>query len=390
MVSTHTNSPRGAASSSRRGASPTDFLRAGLPWVLAACAFVFYLATLNHWISFSNLAEVARTSGWLWQPELSGPLTWLVTLPFRLLPEAIRPAGLNLFSALCAALSLGLLARSVLLWPHDRTLEQRQKEHGPFWLLSIPSAWMPAVFAVLLCGLQLTFWEHATSISSPQAPWGSGCEMLDLLLFAYVICSLLEFRLDQKESRLTRAALIYGLGITNNWAMIAYFPLFLAALIWIRGLAFFRTRFLVRMFLWGLAGLSLYLLLPLVQSFAHFSHVPFWTGLHHICAAQKTVIVTLIQLLKSNPQLPMLLAVTSLIPLLVISIRWASYFGDSSPLGVALTTFAFHVVHAALLLVCIWVALDPSFYSRILPFLSLSYLGALSAGYFIGYFLLIF
>jgi hypothetical protein len=65
-----------------------------------------------------------------------------------------------------------------------------------------------------------------------------------------------------------------------------------------------------------------------------------------------------------------------------------------------LTSFMFHVIHALLLFVCVWVAFDPPFSPRnfptlkeinfLPPFLTFYYLGALSIGYFTGYFLLIF
>jgi len=82
--------------------------------------------------------------------------------------------------------------------------------------------------------------------------------MVNLLIFAYVIRCLLESRIDESRPWLSRAAFAYALGITNNWAMIGFLPLFLAALIWLKGLSFFNLRFLAGMFLWGLAGLSLY------------------------------------------------------------------------------------------------------------------------------------
>src|SRR5437879_1448209 len=141
-----------------------------------------------------------------------------------------------------------------------------------------------SVLAVIICGLQLTFWEHATS-ASPA--------MLNLLVFAYVIRCVLEFRIDQRESWLTRAAFVYGLGITNNWAMIGFFPILLAALIWIRGLNFFNLRFLGRMFLCGLAGLLLYLLLPLAQSHSEIAPVPFWQALKANLGSQAGVLATL-------------------------------------------------------------------------------------------------
>ena len=385
------------------------FVRAVLPWLIGGGALAVYVLTLNHWVSFNslgrgNLGQVARTSGWIWQPELFGPVNWLVTYPFRWLPLKAIPLALNLFSALCAALTLALLARSVALLPHDRTDEQRQKEQGEFSLLSIRSAWLPPVMAALVCSLQLTFLENATTFTTGMtgaatpSPWGAGCEMLDLLLFAYVIRCVLEFRIHERESWLTRAAFVYGAAVTNNWAMIGFFPLLLTALIWIKGLDFFNARFLTRMFLWGLAALSLYLLLPLVQSTADIAPTPFWPALKVNLASQKLILGQLIGFFRQAHQDALLLAVTSLLPILVISIRWASYFGDTSRLGVALTTAIFHLVHGVFLVVCIWVALDPPFSPRFsplgkepgIPFLRLSYLSALSIGYFSGYFLLIF
>src|SRR5262252_568268 len=159
------------------------FARVILPWVVAGGAWVLYLLTLNHFATFSSLFQVSRASGWVWQPEIFSPLSWLVTYPLRWLPAQKVPLGLNLFSAVCAAFTLALLVRSVMLLPHDRTHDQRQREKSKFALLSIDAAWVPPVLAALVCGLQLTFWEHATSASSPAAPWGSGFEMLDLLLF---------------------------------------------------------------------------------------------------------------------------------------------------------------------------------------------------------------
>src|SRR2546425_4659744 len=212
----------------------TRFVSIVLPWLIAAGALAIYLITLNRWVSLGSLLQAAKLSGWTWQPDLSEPLYWLLTYPLRWLPSNAIPLALNLLSAVCAVLTLALLARSVALLPHDRTHEQRQREHGEFSLLSIRAAWLPPVLAAVICGLQLTFWEHATAASG---------DMLNLLLFAYVIRCVLEFRIDERESWLTRAALVYGLGMTNNWAMIGFFPLFLGALVWIRGLSFFQSWF---------------------------------------------------------------------------------------------------------------------------------------------------
>jgi tetratricopeptide (TPR) repeat protein len=347
--------------------------------------------TLNRWVSMSSLLQVGKVSGWTWQPELYGPLFWLVTYPFRWLPAQVIPIALNAFAAICAGLVLALLARSVALLPHDRTHEQRQKEPGRSGLLTIRSAWLPPVLAALACGLQLTFWEHATAISSPPPPWGSGCEMLDLLLFAYVIRCLLEFRIDERESWLLRASFAGGVAITDNWAMIGFFPAFVVALVWIKGLGFFNLRFLGRMAFCGVAGLLLYLLLPLFQGAADTSSVTFWPALKTNLNSQKGI---LLMFYKYGRQDVAVLALTSVLPVFIIGIRWASYFGDSSKLGVALATFMFHVVHGLFLIACIWVAMDPTLSPRNKgfgsPFLTFYYLGALSVGYCSGYFLLLF
>ena len=372
-----------------------SFIRTFLPWLVAAGALALYLATLNHWISLGSLPQVARLCGWTWQPELHGPLFWLVTYPFRWLPSHAIPLALNFFAAICAALTLALLARSVVLLPHDRTHEQRQKQKDKSPYLSIPAAWLPPVLAVLVCGLQLTFWEHATTASSqplpPAMPWGTGCEMLDLLVFAYIIRCLLEFRLDDRDSWLMRAAFAFGLGMTGNWAMIGFLPVFLMALVWLKGLGFFNMRFLGRMSLCGLAGLLLYLLLPLLQVVGDSGAVGFWPALKANLGAQRSILMLYY---KYGRQVVALLALTSLVPLFIISIRWASYFGDSSRLGVLLATFMFHVVHGLFLLACIWVAFDPPFSPRNrgfgAPFLTFYYLGALCIGYCSGYFLLLF
>ena len=52
-----------------------------------------------------------------------------------------------------------------------------------------------------------------------------------------------------------------------------------------------------------------------------------------------------------------LLGLTSILPLFLIGIRWASYFGDTSKLGIALADIMAHVMHGLFLIACVWVAL---------------------------------
>jgi len=68
-----------------------------LPCLLALVAFCVYCLTLNRWVSLYNLAVVEKISGWDWRPQVMGPLTFLVTLPFHWLPASIIPMALDLF-----------------------------------------------------------------------------------------------------------------------------------------------------------------------------------------------------------------------------------------------------------------------------------------------------
>jgi tetratricopeptide (TPR) repeat protein len=354
-----------------------------LPWLLAAAAFVTYWLTLNHWVSLYNYQAVAKVSGWTWQPEIYNPLYVVVTWPFRWLPAAQIPAALNLFSAVCAALTLGLLARSVAILPQDRSDAQRDREHSVFAFLTTGSAWLPPVFAVLVCGLQMTFWEQATN---------GTLEMFELLLFAFVVWCLLEYRLDERDGRLFLAAAVLAAGVTESSLTVGFLPLFVAAVAWIRGLSFFNLRFLTCMLLGGLAGMLFYLLLPLLAVLSHKMPITFWEVLKlNLASSWDTVKLFFIR--SDWRKTLLLLSPASLLPILVIGIRWKSSYGDSK-LGLALTSFMIHVIHATLLLVCVWVAFDPPFSPRHLgfgpSFLTFYYLGALSAGYLTGYFLLIF
>jgi hypothetical protein len=138
--------------------------------------------------------------------------------------------------------------------------------------------------------------------------------MLDLLLFAYVIRCLLEFRIDERETWLLRANFALGAAITNNWAMLGFFPTFVVALVWIKGLSFFNLRFLARMSICGVAGLLLYLLLPLLQGVADTSSVPFWPALKANLIGQRSILTLLY---RYGRQEVALLALTSLLPVFV-------------------------------------------------------------------------
>lgn len=356
---------------------PRSFTRSVLPWAVAAAALVLYLATLAGWVTLPALGLTAHVLGWdWWNPKIGRPLYHLLTLPVKALPAGAQITALNAFAALCSALTLALLARSVALLPQDRTRDQRARLHDGSGLLDLPANWLPPLLAVLAAGLQLSFWEHATAATG---------EALDLLLFAAAIWCLLEFRVAQDDKWLARFAFACGLGFANNWAMVGFAPFLLVALVWVKGLAFFNLRFLGTLAAWGGAGLLLYLFNPLTAS-PEFGF-KFGDFLTAELGAQKN------NLLFSPKGRVLLLSFATLLPLALFGIRWSSGFGDVSAAGSLLSNLLFRLMHAAFLAVAVVMTLDLPFSPRALGYgqamLPFYYLGALVIGYCAGYFLLV-
>jgi Tetratricopeptide repeat len=359
------------------------FVPTVLPWLVGIGGLILYLATLNRWVSLLNLGTVARVSKWDWYPELGQPLLFILLYPFGWLPESAIPLALNVFTAMCAALVLVLLARSIALLPHDVIHDDLLRKDQPISVLSTRWAWMPPVVTAALCGLQLSFWEHATSASGA---------MLDLLVFAYVVRCLFEYRIDRNPSWLYRSLCVYGAGMANNWALVGILPLFLGAIVRTTGIEpFLDRRFRLRLAVWGGVGFSLFLLLPLIQITFGRGNIGFWKACELDGVGQGAAALALLRTPGFVP-----LACIGLVLLFVLSIRWKSHtvqVGDDSPLGVFMNKTTGHVVHGLLVLLPLWISLDPVFSPRHLvrhaPMLIYYYISALVFGYCAGYFLVL-
>ncbi len=360
--------------------SPTaaEFVRQRLPWIVTAVMLIVYLVTLNRWVRLDSLPTVARVAGWDWTAPAHAPLHYLLTLPFKLLSPGHLPMALNALSAVLAAATLGVLVRCIGLLPFDRTREARLRERHEHAFLSIPLSWLPPLFAVVACGLQLTFWEHATAATG---------EMLDLFLFAWLVRCLLEFRVERKEGWLRQFAVVYGAAVANNYAMIAFFPAFLVALVWIKGWEFFQPRFLLRMFLLGLAGLAFYLVLPLVGMVRDVGDLTFGLYLKNVLGLQKQALASF------PPYVVLLLALQVMVPVLVMGIRTKANPADTNAAGAAVTRMIVGLIHVLMLALCLTAFLDLRWGPRQLGFgmalLPFYFLAALGLAYYSGYLLLI-
>ena len=360
-------------------------LFSSLPWIVSLAGLAIFLATLNSFVSLASLATANEVAQWEPYNQTARPLLWLLTRPIGWIGGSAQFFAMNLLSAVLAAAALYQLARTVAILPHDRTRDQRNREPHEKGLLSIPLAWVPPVVAAMVCAFQLKFWEHATALTG---------EMLDLLVFAYCIRCLMEHRLTGKDRWVHFLALAYGLGVTNNAAMIAFFPFFVAALIWIRGMKFFQFPFLFKTVGFGVAGLSLYLLLPIVSAMKGTDGLPFGEALMANLAAQKQMILTPFTIMPRLRLQFLLMSMTSLVPLILIGFRWPSMSTETSSLGRNMLSFLFVVAGIAFAGAGIAGSFAVPFGPfklgfELFPYLTMYYLMALSIGYFTGYVLLV-
>lgn len=362
-------------------ADGTPHRSATLPIALTALAFLaLYLISLNPWLNEQSLLPVAQATGWAEEfPQTSEPLRFLFHLPARLFPPDLQPVLLNGLQAVLASAVLFLLGLVVAGLPQDRTPDQRPQSatgsrgseaHTP------DPAWMrvvPAMVAMALLGLQSSFWESATAATG---------HMIHLLGMALSVWLIRKFQISGQQRLLYIWAGLYGVWLTNTWGLIGFLPCFLLVLAVALKWSFWQPAFLIRMFLSGLAGALFYLLMPLV---AQVPDAGFWTLLKAELGTQKAYLLGLPRFI------PLILSLSSLGPLICLSIRWDLSLRQFSPMQRNAVQLAFRVVHLAFLGLCGWVFFDPPYSARIqgngLPMLSFYFLSAICVGYLVGYFL---
>ena len=373
------------------------------PLLVAMGALMFYGVTLGHGVTMNSLSLAATIAGWDWTPMMGQPLLWLLTLPLRLLPAAWAPLGLNFFSAATAALTLGLLARTVQLLPWDRPWENTRRLAGA----------LPVLLACAVCGLEFSFWQEATAATG---------EMLDLLLPAAALWLLLEYRIRGESRWLDAATFVWGLGMAENWLLLLALPLFVAGVIWLqverakakgaeraalfgmrmvrlRGLRIFRTKFLLRLAGLGLAGFSIYALMPLVNGLA--PHSPWSLGQSWLASLKLTknmVMVLYDQFWVAHRLLAMAVMLYFLVPTLACLVRQRDEGTKNKSQADRFQLLIYRGLRVALLLACLWLAFDPVTGPRQivqqqfgvpLPLLTFDYLNAVGAAFLAGNLLLI-
>lgn len=351
-----------------------------LPLFVALAAFALYAGTLGGGVTVNSLSLAAKVAGWDETPMAGQPLVWLLTLPLHLLPAAWVPAALKLFSAACAALILGLLTRTVQLLPWDQ----------PWETASRPVRALAVLAAGAVCGLEFGFWQEATAANG---------EMLDLLLLASAIWLLLEYKVRRESRWLNAAAVVWGLGMAENWVMLFTLPLFIAAVIGLQRRRFFRVKFILRLAGLGLAGFSIYAVQPLVNGLA--PHSPWTLDQAWLASLRQTkyaVLLLYYQFWRMHRLLTVAVGICLLVPTLPLLVRLRDQ-GTKNKSGVdRFQLWLYRSLRVGLLLACLWLAFDPAAgpqqlvqreFGVWLPMLTFDYLNALGAGFLVGNLLLI-
>jgi tetratricopeptide (TPR) repeat protein len=367
-----------------------------VPWLAGAALLLLYLLTLHPWVSPESLRTAADATGLNWRIDLLGSVSWLAAFPIRCLPAGWIPPALNAFAAVCAALSLVLLARSVTLLAR---VEEKSTESGQAMRADNEQAagssaagesslsWreaLPPVLAVAVCGLQSTFWENATL---------AGGAMFHILLFAGAVWYLLEFRTRRKGSWMLGCAALYGLAVADDWAMAACAPLFFLAAVWAARLNPFDEHFPGRLHrltqTWSvrrmvlvpacfLAGLSFAALLPVFEGGLEQGLGGAWRALWLVARAYRHFLFGL------PPATGLALSLTIALPILFVALCSAEEVGNSRIKVVGPS--AFRLMHLFFLVIGLCVALDFPLSPRGLGVgyacLPIYWLSALGAGYF--------
>ena len=348
------------------------------PVQAALAALLVYVFTLSHGATLASLPLTAKVAGWDWQPMDAQPLFWLLTLPLRALPAAWVAPGLNFFSAVCAALTLGLLARSLELADWDR----------PLSLLKRWQARLPILLGCLLCGLEFNFWQEATAATG---------EMLQVLLFAGAVWCLLEYRVARQFRWLQLGTFVWGLGMAENWMMVLTLPLFAVALLWLGKFPILKRDLLRRLALAGLAGFSIIVFLPLVNGLS--PHSPWSFGEAWILPLKnyKHIFANLHgEFWRGHRMAGLAVILFFLVPVLPVIVKMRDE-GMQNKSGLNFETWIYRGLRAGLLLACLWLVFDPVVGVRqivfkqtsfLLPLLSLDYLVALGGGFLAGNLLL--
>jgi tetratricopeptide (TPR) repeat protein len=220
-----------------------------------------------------------------------------------------------------------------------------------------------------------------------------------LLLMALALWLLMEYNVRQSPRWLDAAAVVWGAGMAESWVMQLTLPLFVGGLIWLLRLRFFQWKVVLRLAALGLAGFSVYVVQPMVNGLA--PHSPWTLGEAWLASLRETKYMfelVYYGFWRGHRLLLVAALLYFLVPTLSLLVRLRDE-GTRNKSGVdQFQVWIYRSLRVVLLLVCFWLAFDPTVGLRQmvqhqmgigLPLLTFDYVNALGAAFLVGNLLLI-
>jgi len=349
-----------------------------LPLYVALAALVVYTGSMGGGLTFNELALASKLAGWGEPWMTSHPLLWLLTLPMQVVPAAWIPLLLKLLAVVLAAAILGLLTRTVQLLPWEHPWDNAGRL----------ACALPGLTAAAVCGLEFSFWQEATTTCG---------DLLDLLLLATAGWLLLEYNIRRELRWLNAATFVWGLGMAENWLMLLALPLYVATVVWLRRTKFFRWEFILRLAGLGLAGFSVYVVLPMATGL--WPRSPWTLGQAWVASLHQTKSALLLPhtIWRADRFVGLTAAICFLVPIMPLLVRMRDEGMRYESRAGRFQLWLYRGLRLGLLLACCWLAFDPNPGARQAmrqmgirqPLLTFDYLNALGAAFLTGSFLLI-
>lgn len=190
---------------------------------------------------------MARTLG-IYPPDTPAHPLWRALVgAWGHLPSGTAPWSLNLLSACCGALAMGLLCRYVMRWLHAR-IDVETLDSRPAWLASA----LAGIVAALAAGTSQPIWTAATRLHYLS---------FDLLLLMVAFNLLQDYEHQGRRLRAYLLAFLCGVGAVESIMFLLLAPFLITSLfiaLYNRGQIPWRT--VTGLAVTGLAGASLYAL----------------------------------------------------------------------------------------------------------------------------------
>lgn len=240
--------------------------------LLGALALVVYIVTMSRGpFPGESATLIAYHTGLDPFDTMLQPVWGLFVRLLAILPAGDLAWRLNLFSAICAALSVALLFQIVSDIPHNKSLEENRSDFPGYRAQAVSG-----IVAALFFAFCVPLWTAAT-----RAHYLTFDALL-LLICTRVLMTTWTPE-EVRSRRLFAFALLYGIGMVESTAFILAAPaygIFILFRLWRDGVL--NLRLVLRMIAWGGAGLLIILPTALRYYFTSSYEWREMDGFHHL------------------------------------------------------------------------------------------------------------